>query len=745
MKLPVSPESLLNALYETHPDPVLIIDADRKFIASNAAASKVFGYSAEEFLELGPPHFYASVEDARAVGEEFFPLNNEPKRVHRRLNFLRRDRSVIPVELTANTIKGLDGEAIGLVVMLRDLSETVEAQEERLRAESILNTALASISEGFVVFDEQDRMVLCNDAYRAIYQLTAPAMQFGTTFKSILSYGLEHGQYPEAGDTPETREAWLQERLAQHNNPGEPILQQIGPDRWLQIEERVTAENYRVGVRTDVSALLRIKSEAERLGRIIESVAQEVYLVRLNDRRFVYANKSARDNLQYSMDELRELDPQQINVDSKPNELAEKAASIISGKTKVLIADTELRRKDGTTYFCRVQMERMDDVSEPVILVRGEDITDRLEIERALARKEREFETLVQNLPDFLTRAKPDTTLTYINGNYARFIGKPAEDIVGEKFLEFIPQEDLEGLMEHLHSLSPENPIRTSEQAMVGLGGEKLWYSWSNLMVFENGEPVELVSVGRDITEIRKAQNRIAAQSRALELRNTALEQFSGIVSHDLKAPLRQIRLFSDMIAEDVSEGRTVDLETFSGHISDRSKAMERMVSNLLEYSKLAYQAINPEKFGLSEAVSTAWENLAVIAVESQAILISEDDILVDVDRDLMIQLFQNLFANSMKYCEPDKPVTIRVNAEVGHKGISIVVEDSGIGIDPVESERIFGVFQRLHKDEKQYPGSGIGLSLCRRIVQSHGGSIVLDPSYQGGARFVITLPPSTG
>ena len=743
MSLPVSPESLLQALYETLPDPVMIINAERKFVASNAAATKVFGFSAQEFLKLGPADFYASAADAQEVGEAFFPLEKESKLLHRRFNFLRRDGSQIPIELTANKIREADGTAVALVAILRDMSETVAAQQERLRAESILNTALDSISEGFVVFDEQDRLVLCNNAYREIYPLTAPVMQVGRTFESIVCYGLERGQYPEAGDTPETREAWLHERLELHNNPGERTIQQVGPDRWLQIEERVTTENYRVGVRTDVSALRRAKSESERLGAILEEVSQEVYLLRLRDRKFIYANKSACDNLQYRLEDLRETDPRLISDDPEPQKLAEKFGPILSGTASVLSVDTRHKRKDGTSYMLRGHYERLDYDSEPVLLALGDDITERLEIEQALARKEQEFENLVQNLPDLITRAKADTTLTYVNENYTRLVGLDVDQMIGRKFLEFVPDDQRPSVMVHLAKLTPENPVATREHAMVSQSGEPLWYLWSNLMIFENSEPVELVSVGRNITEIREAQTKIAKQARALELRNDALEQFSGIVSHDLKAPLRQIRLFADMIAEDISAGKTEDLAMFSGYISQRSESMEQMTSNLLEYSQLAYQQVKPKDFQLSEAVSAAWGNLAVNIEEAQAQLISDTDIEVRADFGLVTQLFQNLFANSLKYSQPDRPATIRVSGLIVDNSTIIAVEDEGIGIDAAQAERIFGVFQRLHVDENMYSGSGIGLALCRRIAESHDGHIVLDPTYQGGARFIVTLPVS--
>ncbi|MEM5472711.1 PAS domain S-box protein [Hoeflea sp. AS60] len=737
----LKPEYLLAALYDTLPDPVLIVDDERMVVAANAAATEKFGYSNAEFTGMFAVNLYASAADAKDVGAELYPLSSNSKAIHRRLNLKRKDGSVFPTELTISRIESAEGEGLGSVAIIRDLSEIYKAQEDRLRAETILNTALDSISQGFVVYDEHDRLVICNEAQRQIYSISDPAMQVGNTFESILRYGLEHGQFPVSQDTPEAQEVWIQQRLAHHNNPGATFTQEISPDRTLLVEERLTDQNFRVGLRTDVSVLSQTRNEAERLGRIIESVEQEVYLISLDDNKIISANKSARDNLQYSMEELRQINPLDLNAGHTSSDIAKDIAPILSGEKNVLVTETQHRRKDGSTYFCRVRLELLDDTSERVVLAFVEDITGRIEIERALERKEAEFQMLVRNLPDFITRAKPDTTLTYVNENYARFIGLEADEMIGRKFLDFIAEDYRGTLLAHISSLSLENPMKTSEQVMETSSGEQLWFLWSNLMVFENGEPVELVSVGRDINDVREAQTRIANQSRALEMRNDALEQFSGIVSHDLKAPLRQIRLFADMIAEDISAGRSEDLAAFSGYISERSESMERMISNLLEYSQLAYQRINHEHFQLSDAVAAAWENLAVNVGETRARLISETDIAVYADRYLLTQLFQNLFANSLKYCQADQASVIRVTARAVQDGVEIFAEDNGIGIDPSQSERIFGVFQRLHPDQKLYSGTGIGLALCRRIAESHDGSIVLDSTYQGGARFTITLP----
>ncbi len=737
----LDPDRLLTALYDTLPDPVVVTNHRQIIMAVNPAVEQVFGYSRADLIGTSSARLFASPDHAAAVDGQIYPINQLDARYRTRSHFARKNGDTFEGHLSVSRINGSDGAGVGFVAVVHDLSDVLAAEAERKRSDSILQAALAFIPEGFVVFDDQDRLLLYNQAYLDIYRASAAVIHPGTDFATILRYGVETGQYPEAGTTMESREAWMQQRLQSHLNPTGPIIQQVGHDRWIQLDERVTPQNYRVGIRTDITGLQTIRNEAERLGRILENVGQEIFVFDSQTLKFLVVNRCTRDNLQYSLSELQQLTPVDIAPEFDADQFEALLAPLRSGERAYIEFRTQHQRKDATTYPCTIRLELQSQPFGNAFVAFSEDISEKREIETRLARKRMEYETLVANLPDAISRARPDTTLTYVNDIYAEFLGLSPEAMIGRKFVEFIPVEVREAAVTRLAMLTPDNPIRTFEQPMVDRQGREYLYLWSNLMTYRDGKPAEIVSVGRDITEQRNARDRIARQSRELRLRNDALEQFAGIVSHDLKAPLRHIRSFAEMIADDVAAGRVDELPMLSGQVSSSVRRMERMISSLLDFSQVAYKTVNPQPFRLADAVAEAWENLAAVVRETGATQRIDARVDVVADYELIVLLFQNLIANSLKYRAAGRVPHAVIGAIHDGGVVEIVVSDNGIGIPAEHAETIFGIFKRLHLDETVYTGTGIGLALCRWIAESHGGGIRLDPSHSNGACFRIALP----
>lgn len=252
-----------------------------------------------------------------------------------------------------------------------------------------------------------------------------------------------------------------------------------------------------------------------------------------------------------------------------------------------------------------------------------------------------------------------------------------------------------------------------------------------------------LVSIRVDVTDLKLQQLRIAEQSAELERKNAALDRFTSSVAHDLKAPLRHVSKFAEMIAADIAEGNLTDIADYAEQLRRSTQRMTELVDSLLDYARIADRIIQAQPVRVRDVINDALAGLQSDMDDCGAAI--EIGPLPDVvgDPELLGRLFQNIIGNAIKYRRPD--VIPRITIE-GHRDQSVarfVFTDNGIGIDPQYAEKIFEIFQRLHRNEAVYPGTGVGLSLAKRIADSHKGVIALDPTYRDGARFVVTIPVS--
>lgn len=369
------------------------------------------------------------------------------------------------------------------------------------------------------------------------------------------------------------------------------------------------------------------------------------------------------------------------------------------------------------------------------------DVTELKQAELARDRQRQDYQMLVQNIPDFICRISTDFTYVFVNKAYADFVGKPDEALVGKPLLDFVPENDRALLLELFQSLSPEQPVISREQRRLLPDGSDFWIFWSNMAVFDNGKLVEYVTAGRDVTALKQQQLRIAQQTTELQRKNEALSQFTGTVSHDLKAPLRHISMFSEMLSEDVGKGSFDDVPTYTRHLRQSARRMTQLIDSLLEYAQIADRIETWQDVSMAEVISDAILNLGTFIREADARFEFDGLPIVKGDPELLKRLCQNLIGNAIKYRKDGVRPVIRIYCERRAGALRICFQDNGIGIEPRHAKKIFDIFQRLHRDESVYAGTGIGLSLAKRIAESHNGDIELDESFSEGARFVLTLP----
>lgn len=221
---------------------------------------------------------------------------------------------------------------------------------------------------------------------------------------------------------------------------------------------------------------------------------------------------------------------------------------------------------------------------------------------------------------------------------------------------------------------------------------------------------------------------------------NAALEQFAYVASHDLQEPLRTMGAFAELLAAKHADKLDPEASRYISHIVKASQRMSDLVRDLLEYARATTEEERPTSVTLDEDLEAALTHLTQAVEESGASITHDPLPTVQVDRGQMVRLFQNLIGNALKYRKTDVQPVIHVSAEQSGGDWVIAVKDNGIGFDPQYASGIFAPFKRLHQPDA-FPGTGVGLAICRRIVEAHGGRIWAESRPGEGAIFRFTLP----
>lgn len=371
------------------------------------------------------------------------------------------------------------------------------------------------------------------------------------------------------------------------------------------------------------------------------------------------------------------------------------------------------------------------------------DIHDKKLAEQALQESEARFRIMADSGPAMIWMIDRDGQPEYFSKPWLDFTGQTLEEAVNRGWYDIVHPEDREELVRVASAqFERREQVQVEFRMRRASDGEYRWFFSLGVPRYEpDGQFAGHIGSCIDLTDLKHAQDEIKSYARRLEQSNRDLEQFATIASHDLQAPLRKIAIFSSYIQElsfDVLSDETRD---YFRRIQHATSKMQNLVTDLLNLSCVNRKGQPFRKTYLNEVMQHVLADLKYTIRETCGVLEIGDLGMIDADPNQIQQLFQNLVGNALKFQRAGIPPMVKVHiVEEAGNFRTFAVEDNGIGIKPCQMEKIFQPFVRLH-GESVYEGSGIGLAICRKIVERHGGELRVESEPGQGSRFLITLP----
>ena len=338
-------------------------------------------------------------------------------------------------------------------------------------------------------------------------------------------------------------------------------------------------------------------------------------------------------------------------------------------------------------------------------------------------------------------------TITFANERFCRISKYAREELLGQNHRILNSGHHPKAFFTDLWKTISRGEVWRGEILNRAKDGSHYWVDTTIVPFLDDkGRPRQHMAIRFEITErkrveeaLRRKQEELEERADALARSNADLEQFAYVASHDLQEPLRMVSSFTQLLARRYEGRLDADADKYIRFATQGALTMQAMIRDLLAYARLN-QTTAPGPVRLDEALDAALENLQLTFREVQPALRRGPLPTVLGDRSHLVLLFQNLLANACKFRDPSRGLVLSVGAEREGPFWRCWVKDNGIGIEPRHQEKIFVLFQRLHGREA-YPGSGIGLAFCKRIVARHGGRIGVESILGQGATFHFTLP----
>ncbi len=629
-----------------------------------------------------------------------------------------------------------------------------------------LGTVLSGVKAGIAVFDGDLRLITCNSLYRDLCGYDRSEAAPGAAMTDLIRRTLERQRTPDGAI-----EAILSQVLRSLRPGSDYSFRFVSPSaRTLEVHRRGLPDGCVVETVQEVGDLGETAGQvdhAEHFGRVarqrmmhaLDVMADGFALYNADDRLVIYNRKYVELN-PHIADLIMPgacFEAMLRKGMERDGYLHDHASAEAFVRWRI-----EQHRNPGEPYdlqlsdgrWCRVHEKRTDDGG--IVGIRS-DITELknrefeiLRMSEELRAKNLQFDTALNNMVQGLCMFDAEQRLLVCNRRYLEMYGFSDEVVKPGAMLADIMRYSV-SLGNYTQEEADRALAERPDQARSRERGTIKQRLRDGRVIAVLNEPMAnggSIATYQDITELERHEENLRSYTRKLEISNRELQDFAYVASHDLQEPLRKIETFGSRLQSKFSEHLPDDARDYIERMQNASSRMRRLIEDLLSYSRVTTKANPFVAIDLPEVIEGVLSDLQIRLEETGGEVRVGELPRIEADPSQMRQLFQNLIGNALKFSRREAPPVITVSArlepgvpgEPDDRRCRLVVEDNGIGFDNKYRDQIFTIFQRLH-GRTEYEGTGVGLAICRKIVERHGGTIEAEGRPGEGARFIVTLP----
>ena len=755
-------------LLEAAPDAMVVVNQGGDIVLLNVQAERQFGYRRDELLGQKVKEHHSDGFAERLIADA---TRSTVEALAQQIGMgielcgRRKDGSEFPIEIMFSPLESAEGTLV--TAAIRNISVRKDAEKHLAQMEERRRLMESELRES----EERYRMLLDGMQHHAVSGMDARGQVLSWNAGAELIKG-----YKAAEIIGHNFSCFFPPEDIQRGRPAEVLRLTAASGRHEEQGIRVRKDGSRFLASLTFTALrdpdgnlrgfsefsydLTESKESGAKYRGLSEAAPDAMVVVNQGGEIVLVNVQAEKQFGYRRDELIGQKVKNIIPDGFAERLiADTARNTVEALAQQMGMGIELsgRRKDGSKF--PIEISPLESAEGILVTAAIRNISSRKAAEEHLVQMESRYRGLLEAAPDAMVVVNQGGEIVLVNVQAEKQFGYRRDELIGQKVKNIIP----DGFAERLIADAARSTVEALAQQMgmgIELSGRRKDGSEFPIEIMlsplESAEGILVTAAIRNISARKKSEEdnaelelrvaertkELAIANRVLERSNIELQQFSYVASHDLQSPLRSICGFVQLLKMEYASKLDEQAADWIRRTIQAAEQMQSLICGVLDYSRV-------------DSRSRPFMPMPFLGVFNDVVALLDSSIqdaggqvtcgelpVVMGDRSQFVQLMQNLIGNGLKY-HGDKSPHVHVSAEHQGNEWTFSVRDNGIGIDPKYHERIFEIFKRLH-DQKQYPGTGIGLAVCRRVVNRHGGRIWAESEAGQGSVFYFTIPEGT-